>query len=268
MSVNIIENGKLKKVSGGASNTDDLADVALTGKYSDLIGAPTSLPANGGNSNTVGGKTPADLQNYNNLSNKPTIPSTFTDVWAAKGNANGIAVNGATKLVDENGNLMSAGGPYSPIFVTGGRFYSCEFDDCPTKDSGKLIRSGAVYAALQNAENTDEGSWTPLINNYSGNYIYTVGKYQKIGKMVFIRFTVVPTTNATSVNVSQINGLPFSGVIQDMPSALSGYITYKATNDNTIRTGHIGQENVIYQINASLSNNHGIHGSGWYESIE
>lgn len=41
MSVNIIENGKLKKVSGGAGGTDDLATVAKTGDYEDLTNKPT-----------------------------------------------------------------------------------------------------------------------------------------------------------------------------------------------------------------------------------
>lgn len=36
-----------------------LSTVAFSGEYSDLSGKPTSLPANGGNANTVGGKLPS-----------------------------------------------------------------------------------------------------------------------------------------------------------------------------------------------------------------
>lgn len=49
------------------ANSSDLADVATSGKYSDLSGTPTSLPASGGNADTVGGFTvgtnvPADAK--------------------------------------------------------------------------------------------------------------------------------------------------------------------------------------------------------------
>lgn len=52
----------------------------LSNDYNDLINKPNiptipaSLPANGGNADTVDGKHASDLQNYNNLTNKPTIP--------------------------------------------------------------------------------------------------------------------------------------------------------------------------------------------------
>ena len=42
---------------GKKANTSDLAQVALSGDYGDLINAPTSLPANGGNADTVNGLT-------------------------------------------------------------------------------------------------------------------------------------------------------------------------------------------------------------------
>ena len=38
-----------------ASEVSSLATVATSGKYSDLSGKPTSLPANGGNADTVDG---------------------------------------------------------------------------------------------------------------------------------------------------------------------------------------------------------------------
>lgn len=41
----------------GKANASDLATVATSGAYSDLSGTPTSLPANGGNADTVGGFT-------------------------------------------------------------------------------------------------------------------------------------------------------------------------------------------------------------------
>lgn len=41
----------------------DLAKVATTGSYIDLIDQPTSMKANGGNADTVGGKTVSEMEN-------------------------------------------------------------------------------------------------------------------------------------------------------------------------------------------------------------
>lgn len=75
---------------------------------------PTSLPANGGNADTVGNKTPSDLQNYNNLTNKPTIPvnSDFTlsglgdTIIATPSNSQILQYNG-TKWVNANPQSFS-----------------------------------------------------------------------------------------------------------------------------------------------------------------
>lgn len=67
-----------------------LADVATSGSYNDLSNKPTiptiptSLPANGGNADTVDNKHASDFatashaHSYNDLTNKPTIPSAYT----------------------------------------------------------------------------------------------------------------------------------------------------------------------------------------------
>lgn len=111
-----ITSGKIsvtKENVNSALGITGLATVATSGKYSDLSGTPTiptSLPANGGNASTVGGFTvgtnvPSDAKfmdtvythpashdasmitglakvatsgSYNDLSNKPTIPSAYT----------------------------------------------------------------------------------------------------------------------------------------------------------------------------------------------
>ena len=103
---------------------DSLSTVATTGNYSDLKGTPTSLPANGGNANTVNGHTvlsdvPANAKftdtvythpsthpasmitglakvatsgSYNDLSNKPTIPTSLPANGGTATNANNIAI--------------------------------------------------------------------------------------------------------------------------------------------------------------------------------
>lgn len=114
---------------------DSLSAVATTGNYSDLKGAPTSLPANGGNASTVNGHTvnsnvpvnakftdtvyyhpsthPASMitglaevatsGDYNDLSNRPaSLP------------ANGGAATTATKLT------VNAGSATTPTYFTNG----------------------------------------------------------------------------------------------------------------------------------------------------
>lgn len=73
-----------------ASMITGLADVATSGNYNDLSNTPTiptiptSLPANGGNADTVDNKHASDfaaashVHSYNDLSDKPTIPSAYT----------------------------------------------------------------------------------------------------------------------------------------------------------------------------------------------
>lgn len=56
----------------------DLKTVAFSGSYNDLSNKPTSLPANGGDADTVGGKSAATLQAYANLTGKPTIVNNLT----------------------------------------------------------------------------------------------------------------------------------------------------------------------------------------------
>lgn len=80
-----------------------LKAVAFSGNYNDLSGKPSSLPANGGNSDTVDGKHATDLQNYNNLSNKPTIVNNGTTTAA-----NTILDGRMGKiLADKDANLQS-----------------------------------------------------------------------------------------------------------------------------------------------------------------
>lgn len=56
-STNPVQNKVVNTALSAKANTSDLAKVATSGKYSDLSGTPTSLPANGGNASTVGGFT-------------------------------------------------------------------------------------------------------------------------------------------------------------------------------------------------------------------
>ena len=87
----------------------DLKTVAFTGSYKDLTGAPASLPANGGNADSVGGKNPAELQNYNNLSNKPT----------ALKNPNALTFTGAVSSTYDGSAAKTVNIPSAPAAMAG-----------------------------------------------------------------------------------------------------------------------------------------------------
>lgn len=84
--VNLSTGEKLSVAFGKISRwLADLKTVAFTGKYSDLDGRPASLPANGGNADTVDGKHASDF-----------LPT------SAKGAASGVA------SLDESGRVPAA----------------------------------------------------------------------------------------------------------------------------------------------------------------
>lgn len=176
-----------------------------------------------------------------------------------------------TPTPDGVGGINTGDGP---IKISNGSFSAIPFDlNTIVNDASHIPSSKAVYTALQNAGggvNIEEGTWTPLIYGYNGPYIYSgIGIYKKIGKLVFIRFMVIPeTNNSGSLNVSVITGLPFAGVDQDMPSAFSGFINLVVSNQSTnYRGGNVGATTQInLNTTITLSSNAGITGSGFYMS--
>lgn len=77
------------------SNRPALKTVATSGSYNDLTDKPASLPANGGNAATVGGKSAETLQNYNNLTDKPELGGA-----ASQGVANNFTTSAAGYVAD------------------------------------------------------------------------------------------------------------------------------------------------------------------------
>lgn len=134
---------------GKKANTEDLAKVATSGSYNDLSNKPTiptipsSLPANGGNADTVNGHTvlsdvPANAKftdtiyshpathpasiitglstvatsgSYNDLSDKPTIPSAYTLPNATSSTLGGVKVG--TNISVSSGTISVADGSTS-----------------------------------------------------------------------------------------------------------------------------------------------------------
>ena len=92
-----IQSGDTLAVAFGklAKFFSDMQNVAFSGSYNDLKNKPTSMTANGGNADTVNGKHAADLQNYNNLTNKPSLGAA-----ASQSVANNLTTNAAGSVLD------------------------------------------------------------------------------------------------------------------------------------------------------------------------
>ena len=81
-------------------------NVSYDGSAAKTVNIPTSLPANGGNADTVGGKGTSELQNYNNLTNKPTIPAAVK----VKGNKESNYRTGNVNLTPANIGAVNIAG--------------------------------------------------------------------------------------------------------------------------------------------------------------
>lgn len=69
----------------------------------------------------------------------------------------------------------------------------------------------------------EEGTWTPVLNNFVGTASVVSGTYTKIGRLVYIYAIIVPTTTiATTVASSYVSGLPYN-------PAVDGHIVNWAT---------------------------------------
>ena len=95
-----------------------------------------------------------------------------------------------------------------------------------TTVTGALTISGAsagqiVFPASQNAsagantlDDYEEGSWTPVIGGAGGTsgqtYTTQVGRYIKIGKMVWVQFYAQLSAKGTITGALEIQGLPFA----------------------------------------------------------
>jgi hypothetical protein len=139
---------------------------------------------------------------------------------ALSGNASGtgtFTIASPNSNSDRTLNLPDAAGTIqvsgNPISGTTGTFTGLV--DISAAGAGQ-IQFPATQNASSNANTLDdyeEGSWAPTITN-ADSYSVQVGRYVKIGKLVYINADIICTyTNTGSTNV-KIGGLPF--VIEDV----------------------------------------------------
>lgn len=105
-----------------ASMITGLATVATSGKYSDLTGKPTSLPANGGDADTVGGKYPSSFANVSHTH------STYLPLSGGSltGNLNvgGIFRVNNQQSVYDDGSMITLSTNNRQTMIAGSKIYS------------------------------------------------------------------------------------------------------------------------------------------------
>jgi hypothetical protein len=66
-----------------------------------------------------------------------------------------------------------------------------------------------VYNAANTLDDYEEGTWIPTITNSTGSYNFQIGRYTKIGNLVYVTCSLkTPFTN-TGATSQEIGGLPF-----------------------------------------------------------
>lgn len=82
--------------------------------------------------------------------------------------------------------------------------------------SGKGIDFSATAGTGTSEILTDyeEGTWTPVLNNFTGTASSVSATYTKVGRLVYIYAIIVPTTTiATTVASSYVSGLPYTPAV-------------------------------------------------------
>lgn len=157
--VNLVSGESIKTLFGKIMKWfADLKTVAFSGSYNDLSNKPTSLPANGGDADTVGGKSASALQNYNNLTNRPSIGAA-----ASQAVANNLTTNTAGSVLDArqgkalNDKITSLNSALGDLKFTRQVFNNVSTD---YSDDNRIRYNGDVI----NAETFPSSVWLIVLN--------------------------------------------------------------------------------------------------------
>ena len=105
-----------------ASMITGLATVATSGKYSDLIDKPTSLPADGGDADTVGGKYPSSFANASHT-HSGYLPLTGGTL-SGNLNVGGILRVNSQQSVYDDGSMITLSTNNRQTMIAGSKIYS------------------------------------------------------------------------------------------------------------------------------------------------
>ena len=175
-----------------------------------------------------------------------------------------IVLDGTSGLTTNSGTLISA----STIGVGG----------ATPSASGSGISFPATQSASTDGNTLDdyeEGNWTPSIGG-TATYLYQVGRYTKIGRMVYVSALVHITLVGTG-STTVISGLPFAlSNVQDVESSFSVAASSTIATNVVSFSVYVTSSTIVIQSrtaaaaapssNAIFQNSASIEIAGWYQT--
>ena len=224
-------NGNSITLTNAAQSGDEVVVISYAGyQVSDSVSASQGGTFNSSIDVNADGATVLTVD-------RATSDGTIIDVQKNGTTVGSIASQFGTGLkIDTQGTLQLESG-------SNNRYLYLDFDDAtptfyPSPDDtlsiGRYNRrfkdlylSGGVYlggtASANYMEDYEEGTWTPVLTNYSGTYGSQVGTYTKVGNLVSFSFYLETGTAAGAGNIT-VGGLPFaSGLGSNRYHAYQGW---------------------------------------------
>lgn len=158
--------GKIKKI------ISDLSTSAFSGSYNDLTNTPNSLPANGGNADTVNGLTvqtavPADAVFTDTIYTLPT---------ASESELGGIKVDGTTVTIDENGVITVNMTENIPFKILKGTVTTTTTGATEVKFSKSFASTPTVICAVMEDDYTISVGYTAFMTLVNANLFRVFAK--------------------------------------------------------------------------------------------
>ena len=195
-----------------------------------------------------------------NATNNPTMVIEQTGAGGNSSDIQGLHIkiggqnsgNGhAIKVTTTNANLNS-GNAYEAFSVTNGGNASL-YGNLAFSQSGNGIDFNATTpdgtsVSSELLDDYEEGTFTPVANDFAGTMTFETARYIKIGKLVHVNFKMTSDGNGDADAIS-ISGFPFSAV-QEHPVSLSydvaGNGAMQANTTPTIPNAMINTAETMY----------------------
>lgn len=265
-------NGVIK--DGGSASSGALSSIGTTGSgpticaTSDLTTAAAYQRICLGSTTAGGGQI--SVQNFGTATAQPltfNINGTVVEVPSISGITIGIPIFGGTsgrvlydnagflgeKAVTGTGDAVLATTPtlITPILgVAAATSINKVAITAPTSSATLTIQDGTTLSYSQAA-------WTPtLIGSTSGAFTYStqVGSYERVGRQVTVRFSLVAATAGTASGNVQVGGLPFAAAATSNDFASCYVGQYAAAGLAALNYGITGNISPSASVVSLLSN--------------
>ncbi len=152
-------------------------------------------------------------------------------------------VNNSTKwVIDTNGNLIAEGG-------------------------GGIVLGNTSYAAANELDDYEEGTWTPVVKDDAGNtspsITHNYSTYTKIGRMVTLttELSSISSSGLSATGDVRVYGLPFTVTTFGIGAVNMENVNYKDSYTDTESVTTIAMDTFVYfRVNRSNGGSQGLEG--------